>query len=143
MEEELRANARVMEEMKSFQERLQETKSKAAAEKEEALKKKNDPHLTNLNEDPMLTAKVTYFVNKGKIVLPVLAFKCSQIFNYLENVYVGKKSGKPQPDITLGGVGIQPNHAVFHFVDGSVYLEPCNVIYNSSHIVVLNFLPIL
>ena len=69
MEEELRANARVMEEMKSFQERLQETKSKAAAEKEDALRKNTEPHLINLNEDPLLTAKVTYFVNKGKLSL--------------------------------------------------------------------------
>lgn len=65
MEETLKANAMIMEEMKSFQERLAETKAKAAAEKEEAQRKKTEPHLINLNEDPLLTAKVSYFVSKG------------------------------------------------------------------------------
>lgn len=67
MQEEMKANARFMEEMeKSYQERLQEGKLKAAIEREESSKKKNEPHLVNLNEDPLLTAKVFYSITKGK-----------------------------------------------------------------------------
>lgn len=49
----------------------------------------------NLNEDPLLN---------GKIIYPLQT----------ETTYVGRKNGDPTPDIILGGLGIQPNHAVFY-----------------------------
>jgi len=39
-------------------------------------------------------------------------------------VYVGRKNGKPSPQIVLGGVGILPNHAYFEQQDdGFIYLK--------------------
>lgn len=63
----MKANLRLMKDMEqSYKEKLQEAKVKAATEKEESSKKKSEPHLMNLNEDPLLTAKVFYSVNRGK-----------------------------------------------------------------------------
>jgi len=54
----------------------------------------NKPHLLNLNEDPQLSHKLRYSLEK----LPL---------------YVGRKHGNPPPQITLSGIGIKNNHAIF------------------------------
>lgn len=70
MEDNLKENARLMGEMEqSYEMKLAEAKAKAAAEKEEANRKKLVPHLMNLSEDPLLTAKVIYTVTTGKLFL--------------------------------------------------------------------------
>lgn len=68
MEEELKENARLMEEMEqSYQQKLAEAKIKAAAEKEEMNRMRSVPHLMNLSEDPLLNAKVVYTITKGNL----------------------------------------------------------------------------
>jgi len=52
------------------------------------------PHLINLNEDPQITLKLTYSLEKTKTI-------------------VGRKKASPKPDIILESVGIQVIHAVF------------------------------
>lgn len=75
---------------KPFQERLQEEKERMVLNQDD----RTIPHLTNLNEDSQLTNKLYYDLSQGP-------------------VKVGTKKGDPKPEIVLGGVGIQPNHAVF------------------------------
>jgi len=54
----------------------------------------NHPYLVNLNEDPQLSHKLRYSLKN----LPI---------------YVGRKHGDPSPQITLSGIGIKINHAIF------------------------------
>lgn len=53
---------------------------------------KNMPHITNLNEDPQMSGIVFTSAQKGEIL-------------------IGRKTADPQPDIILGAIGIQRNHA--------------------------------
>ena len=78
---------------KTFSERLEEAKK---ADKELGIEKVdiNKPHLVVLNEDPQLSHKLKY----GLHDLPI---------------YVGRKLGNPTPKITLSGIGIKQNHAIF------------------------------
>ena len=78
---------------KTFSERLEEAKK---ADKELGIEKVdiNKPHLVVLNEDPQLSHKLKYGLND----LPI---------------YVGRKLGNPTPKITLSGIGIKQNHAIF------------------------------
>ncbi len=99
LKEQYEANSKVMEEMqKSFSEKLEEAKSK---EKEQIGEKVDTsaPHLVVLNEDPQLSHKLRYSLKQ----LPI---------------YVGRKHGNPPPQITLSGIGIKVNHAIFKDEDG-------------------------
>ena len=91
---------------KTFSERLEEAKK---ADKELGIEKVdiNKPHLVVLNEDPQLSHKLKYGLND----LPI---------------YVGRKLGNPTPKITLSGIGIKQNHAVFTKgeKDGEIILKP-------------------
>ena len=71
-------------------------KKKKKADKELGIEKVdiNKPHLVVLNEDPQLSHKLKYGLND----LPI---------------YVGRKLGNPPPKITLSGIGIKQNHAIF------------------------------
>jgi hypothetical protein len=62
---------------------------------------KDAPHFVNLNEDPTLSDCLVYFFKEGATV-------------------IGQKSGDPQPDIMLGGVGIEPRHCVVENTSNSV-----------------------
>eukprot|EP00826_Nyctotherus_ovalis_P001442 TRINITY_DN10226_c0_g2_i4.p1 TRINITY_DN10226_c0_g2~~TRINITY_DN10226_c0_g2_i4.p1 ORF type:complete len:833 (+),score=293.22 TRINITY_DN10226_c0_g2_i4:139-2637(+) len=66
----------------------------------------NKPHIINVNEDPLLSGKIAYNIDK-----PVL---------------VGKKTGKPVPQIVLGSIAIKPNHAVFENKKGVITLAPAS-----------------
>lgn len=66
------------------------------------------PHLINLNEDPMLTGKITYSLTN-------------------EETHVGRKNGDPQPEIILNGMGIEPNHAIINNDHGTLYVTPFSV----------------
>jgi len=94
MQDELEANMRAMEDMeKSWAQRLEEAKAQ-----EVVAEVKNDetvPHISNLNEDPQLNGKVYYN------------------FQDKEALTVGRKNADPVPDIILGGVGVQDQHATF------------------------------
>jgi len=63
------------------------------------------PHLVVLNEDPQLTHKLKYSLAK----MPV---------------HVGRKHGNPPPEITLSGIGIKINHALFEELGTEVLLLP-------------------
>jgi kinesin family protein 13 len=94
LKEQYDANSKVMEEMqKSFKEKVEEARIK----EKESIGGKCDvraPHLVVLNEDPQLSHKLRYSLKE----LPV---------------YVGRKHGNPTPQITLSGIGIKVNHAIF------------------------------
>ena len=105
LKEQYDANQKYMADMeKTFEERLEEAKkneSQILGEKVDISK----PHLVVLNEDPQLSHKLRYALNK----LPV---------------YVGRKHGNPPPQITLSGIGIKQNHAVFEADGDEVKLKP-------------------
>jgi len=94
LKEQYEANSKVMEEMqKSFKDKVEEARIK----EKESIGGKCDiraPHLVVLNEDPQLSHKLRYSLKE----LPV---------------YVGRKHGNPTPQITLSGIGIKVNHAIF------------------------------
>lgn len=105
LKEQYEANSKVMEEMqKSFSDKLEEAKIR----EKETLGEKvdiNSPHLVVLNEDPQLSHKLRYTLKD----LPV---------------YVGRKHGNPSPQITLSGIGIKVNHALFRSEMGGITLRP-------------------
>ena len=91
---------------KTFSERLEEAKKQ---DKELGIEKVDisKPHLVVLNEDPQLSHKLKYPLND----LPI---------------YVGRKLGNPAPKITLSGIGIKQNHAIFAKgeKEGEIILKP-------------------
>ena len=94
LKEQYEANQKVMGDMqKTFEEKLEEAKKKES-ENIGSRVDKTLPHLLVLNEDPQLSHKLRYALNE----LPV---------------YVGRKHGNPTPQITLSGIGIKQNHAIF------------------------------
>lgn len=100
------ANAKAMEDMeKTWQDKLEEAHSKEKESIGETIDL-NEPHLVNLNEDPQLSHKLKYTLKN----LPL---------------YVGRKHGNPPPQITLSGIGIKVNHAIFaNNSKGDVFLKP-------------------
>ena len=104
------ANEKMFENMqKTFSERLEEAKKN---EKDLGVGGKVDitkPHLIVLNEDPQLSHKLKYPLTE----LPI---------------YVGRKHGNPTPQITLSGIGIKQNHAIFEKGknEGEIILKPNN-----------------
>ena len=54
---------------------------------------KSKPHLSNLNEDPQLSRKINYDIDK-------------------EEAKIGKRGMQPANDIEIGGMGIRKNHAI-------------------------------
>lgn len=108
LEEQLQANSILMKEYEtSYDDKVVQMK-----EKEENLVKEdpNAPHITNLNEDPLLNGKIYYNLNKQ------MALR------------IGKKNGNPKPDIILSALGIQPNHATIINEKGQFYLLPADVL---------------
>ncbi len=94
LKEQLDSNELIMKDyQKSFTEKLEEAKKMESAVLGEKVDT-NKPHLVVLNEDPQLSHKLRYSLNE----LPV---------------YVGRKHGNPTPQITLSGIGIKVNHAIF------------------------------
>jgi kinesin family member 13 len=101
----LEQNQREMEEReKTWQQKLEEAKAKA--EKEDKKVNLNAPNIANLNEDSQLDKIAIYNLTEQ------------------EKTYVGRKAGKPEPKVVLGGPGIQNNHAYFEYKDGDVFLKP-------------------
>ena len=99
----MRKNQQEMEEMaKSFEEKLQEQQAAEAEEaakkaKIEAAKASGRPQILNLNEDGMLDRKIFLDLTEHT------------------NAKVGRKTNDPSqnPEVTLGGIGVQQNHANF------------------------------
>ena len=71
----------------------------------------NCPHLVNLNEDPLMTECLVYFLAPGQTVV---------------GSDVGDEDGKAENKHTISLVGqtIAPHHCAFDNSDGHVYIEP-------------------
>ncbi len=112
MKAELLASQQAMTEMqKTWEERLQEATKKQAEAAKSVLAvgpavDLTKPHVINVSEDPLLSGKIVYNFEDGP-------------------VRVGKKSGNPRPQILLGSITIQPNHAIFEKEGAQVFLSPC------------------
>lgn len=65
---------------------------KSIAKHHKHVNDKTIPHITNLHEDPQLSGIVYNPLTKGEI-------------------HIGRRTGDPVPDIILGAIGIQKNHA--------------------------------
>lgn len=83
------------------------TKSEKLDKAESLIEKfdETQAHLVNLNEDPMLTRKIKYPLDKDQVL-------------------IGRKNVEPPNDIVLGGVGVRIHHATIVKRDGAYYLEP-------------------
>lgn len=79
---------------KLMQEKEKNIKKDVQMEEKAKRENKRTPHLTNLSEDPNLSQLVYY----GMTSFPVT---------------VGRKSQEPLPNIVLGGLNVQRNHAQF------------------------------
>ena len=105
LKEQYEANELAMADMeKTFNEKLEEAKK----QQKERIGEEIDitkPHLILLDEDEQLSHKLKYSLNK----LPI---------------YVGKKDGNPIPDITLTGIWVSTNHAVFDKKGDDIILKP-------------------
>eukprot|EP00045_Choanoeca_perplexa_P018382 m.289980 g.289980 ORF g.289980 m.289980 type:complete len:1632 (+) comp17802_c1_seq4:222-5117(+) len=121
-QEELRASEKIMAELN---ETWEEKKAKSDAIKEEreaalrdmgiALKEdggavglfspQKAPHLLNLNEDPLMSELLLYYIMPG----------CTK---------AGKGDETFKPDIQLNGEGIETNHCVFDNVEDKVFITP-------------------
>jgi hypothetical protein len=88
---------------KPWEERLKEQQEKDREEREriekeqhlDKLNKLKQPHITNLNEDSLLTGQLHYS----------LATLTQQ------PIHIGRSDGNPVPTIILRGLNILPNHA--------------------------------
>jgi len=105
LKEQYDANQKVMTDMqKTFEERLEEAKKNEGDHIGQHVEI-SLPHLVVLNEDPQLSYKLKYQL----VDLPV---------------YVGRKHGNPTPQITLSGIGIKQNHAIFEKQGEEIILKP-------------------
>jgi len=105
LKEQYEANQKVMSDMqKTFEERLEEAKKNEGEHIGQHVEI-SLPHLVVLNEDPQLSHKLKYQL----VDLPV---------------YVGRKHGNPPPQITLSGIGIKQNHAIFEKQGDDILLKP-------------------
>ena len=69
------------------------------------LSPQNSPHLLNLNEDPLMSELLIYYLNEG----------ISR---------AGTADSEEHQDIQLSGLGIHKNHAIFENVEGQVWVTP-------------------
>ena len=114
--ERLRENERQMQEQaKSWEERLQETKAAADAQVRELSqqgihlgeeqaqleeKRKTLPHLFNLNEDPLMSGVVVYFLEQSEM-------------------RIGRKDAARDQDVCLSGLSISKEHAVISMAEAN------------------------
>ena len=105
LEETLIANNMMMKEFeKSFEEKLKEEKEKIKKIEKKDL---SVVHLTNLNEDPILSGQIYYNLKN------------------IDTFYIGRKNGEPEPNMVLMGMGVQKNHAIIERENDNYYLSPC------------------
>uniref|UniRef100_A0A915D7L4 Kinesin-like protein n=1 Tax=Ditylenchus dipsaci TaxID=166011 RepID=A0A915D7L4_9BILA len=119
----LSENQKVMTDLeKTWQQRLEETEKRSnhteSREKAEA-RRKEQPHLWNLNEDPALTDMIIWFIEVG------------------ENC-IGNLPGDSKSHIWLKGPSIQPEHGVIHNKDNKkITIKPVStaaILVNGKHI---------
>ncbi|XP_046369590.2 kinesin-like protein KIF28P isoform X1 [Haliotis rufescens] len=121
LEQQLQENQRKMSEMQqSWDHRLEA--ARRDWEKEFLRTDRNEweinPYLMNVNEDPQLTGVVKHALVEGSMTIG--------------------KSGDPEINIALKGLGIQKRHAIVENDGGSVWVRPCvahaQVIINGSKV---------
>ncbi|XP_035680266.1 kinesin-like protein KIF28P isoform X7 [Branchiostoma floridae] len=114
MEEEIRAqllaNQEQMKDMdESFEDKLkrnrEEQEAMGAAQANTQDRKSKDPHLVNLNEDPMLSGVIFHFIEPGEMT-------------------IGRKDANPPPMIQLTGLSISKQHAVITFENSEATIKP-------------------
>ncbi|XP_064640023.1 kinesin-like protein KIF28 isoform X2 [Lineus longissimus] len=109
MEEEIRAqlmaNMEMLEDSAvSWDDKLQAARDEEVVDiRGDSGRKTKEPHLSNLNEDPMLAGMICHFLKEGSST-------------------VGRKDG--DPDIVLSGLSIQKNHAIISIEKGEVEIKP-------------------
>ncbi|CAC5370764.1 Kinesin-like protein CIN8,Kinesin-like protein KIF16B,Kinesin-like protein KIN-12F,Kinesin-like protein Klp68D,Kinesin-like protein bimC,Kinesin-like protein KIF7,Kinesin-like protein KIN-14R,Kinesin-like protein Klp98A,Kinesin-like protein KIN-1,Kinesin-like protein KIN-14G,Kinesin-like protein 3,Kinesin-like protein KIF15-B,Kinesin-like protein KIF1B,Kinesin-like protein KIF19,Kinesin-like protein KIN-12A,Kinesin-like protein KIN-12E,Kinesin-like protein KIN-14D,Kinesin-like protein KIN-14F,Kinesin-like len=110
MEEEIRAQLFANQEMLAQNTQSWEEQLAAARTETEnitdntAARKAKEPHLINLNEDPMLSGVICHFLSQKETT-------------------VGRKDAKPVPSICLSGLSIQKQHSVIYNSNGTVEVE--------------------
>ncbi|RDD47595.1 Kinesin-like protein KIF28P [Trichoplax sp. H2] len=112
MEEEIKAqllaNMDAMKEMStSWDDKLKESQqnySEETSQKENAaMRRKTEPHLTNLNEDPQLSGVIVHFIKSG------------------EN-FIGLANASP--DVAISGLGVQKQHSIMTLENDQVSIKP-------------------
>ncbi|CAF3805243.1 unnamed protein product [Adineta steineri] len=122
--ERLKENQKLMDSLcMSYEEKLQKTE-KIMAEREAAFHElgvyskndgnavgifspKNSPHLVNLNEDPLMSECLMYFIKDG-------------------TTRVGRPDAPVHQDIVLSGSHIEPEHCILINSQNIVHLKPCS-----------------
>ncbi|CAF0990027.1 unnamed protein product [Adineta steineri] len=122
--ERLKENQKLMDSLcMSYEEKLQKTE-KIMAEREAAFHElgvyskndgnavgifspKNSPHLVNLNEDPLMSECLMYFIKDG-------------------TTRVGRPDAPVHQDICLSGSHIEPEHCILTNSQNIVHLKPCS-----------------
>lgn len=110
MEEEIRAQLMANQEILAQNTQSWEEQLAAARTETEDItdntsaRKAKEPHLVNLNEDPMLSGVICHFLSQKETT-------------------IGRKDAKPVPNICLNGLSIQKQHAVLYNNKGSVEIE--------------------
>ncbi|XP_062501904.1 kinesin-like protein KIF28 isoform X2 [Corticium candelabrum] len=115
LEEELKAQLAANQYMlgdlsESHDEKLRQTRIEYDAKQLEVLnqqkQRESQPHLVNLNEDPMLSGVVVHILNEGEMT-------------------VGRRNADPPPNLALSGLNIQKMHAVITVMGMEVTIRPC------------------
>ncbi|XP_071172322.1 kinesin-like protein KIF28 isoform X26 [Mytilus edulis] len=110
MEEEIRAQLFANQEMiaqntQSWEEQLAAARTETEnITDNSAARKAKEPHLINLNEDPMLSGVICHFLSQKETT-------------------IGRKDAKPVPSICLSGLSIQKQHSVIYNSNGTVEVE--------------------
>jgi pSer/pThr/pTyr-binding forkhead associated (FHA) protein len=116
VEEELRAQLAANQYLlgdlsESHDEKLKQTRIEYDANQLELInqqkKRESQPHLVNLNEDPMLSGVVIHILNDGEMS-------------------VGRRNADPPPDLALSGLNIQKKHAIIRVTGVEVTIQPCS-----------------
>ena len=124
MKAKLEENERMMAEMsKSWEEKLKEAQMATAAEgaagASEAMRREKEPHILNVNEDPVMSGAICYF-------LPLN-----------EEINFGNRNNPHKEEILLGGVSIRPDHCRITNKEGKLDFgvrEECEVLVNGEDV---------
>ena len=103
--QQLRENERLISKMDNNEDDRDLLQMSQLKETEEPKKDLTIPHISNINEDAMLTGKIFHKIEEKN------------------DLRVGRKQGDPVPEIVLAAIGIQDNHAVFTMENGEVTLK--------------------
>jgi len=117
-------NEKMLAEMsKSWEEKLKEAQEKAAAEgagaNSEHKRRETEPHILNINEDPVLSRAICYFFPLG------------------EEINIGNRDRPGEEEILLGGVSIRPDHCRVTNTDGTLIMgvrDECKVLLNGADV---------